>query len=41
MQFVQPNVHTICMGLVASIGSFLMARGEITKHLAFSHTWRQ
>ncbi|MBA0614509.1 hypothetical protein Godav_014801, partial [Gossypium davidsonii] len=22
MQFVQPDVHTICMGLVASIGSF-------------------
>ncbi|TYH66555.1 hypothetical protein ES332_D06G131500v1 [Gossypium tomentosum] len=38
MQFVQPDVHTICMGLAASMGSFLLARGEITKHLAFPHT---
>ncbi|KAK4584612.1 hypothetical protein RGQ29_022369 [Quercus rubra] len=31
MQFVQPNVQTICMGLAASIGSFLLVGGEITK----------
>ncbi|KAB2011364.1 hypothetical protein ES319_D09G014100v1, partial [Gossypium barbadense] len=37
MQFVQPNVHTICMGLVASMGSFLLAGREITKRLAFPH----
>ncbi|MBA0842315.1 hypothetical protein Goarm_002146, partial [Gossypium armourianum] len=27
MQFVQPDVHTICMGSVASMGSFLLAGG--------------
>ncbi|KAL1134179.1 hypothetical protein V6Z11_A12G088700 [Gossypium hirsutum] len=37
MQFVQPDVHTICMGLAASMGSFLLAGGEITKRLAFPH----
>ncbi|KAG4129621.1 hypothetical protein ERO13_D09G093050v2 [Gossypium hirsutum] len=37
IQFVQPDVHTICMGLAASMGSFLLAGGEITKRLAFLH----
>nr|YP_009494899.1 clp protease proteolytic subunit [Gentiana caelestis]YP_009494972.1 clp protease proteolytic subunit [Gentiana hexaphylla]YP_009495120.1 clp protease proteolytic subunit [Gentiana oreodoxa]YP_009495193.1 clp protease proteolytic subunit [Gentiana ornata]YP_009495351.1 clp protease proteolytic subunit [Gentiana veitchiorum]AOP04319.1 clp protease proteolytic subunit [Gentiana lawrencei var. farreri]AWO66731.1 clp protease proteolytic subunit [Gentiana caelestis]AWO66804.1 clp protease prot len=37
MQFVRPDVHTICMGLAASMGSFLLAGGEITKRLAFPH----
>jgi ATP-dependent Clp protease protease subunit len=41
MQFVRPDVHTICMGLAASMGSFLLAGGEITKRLAFPHAWRQ
>lgn len=41
MQFVQPDVHTICMGLAASMGSFLLAGGEITKRLAFPHARRQ
>ncbi|KAK4566260.1 hypothetical protein RGQ29_002485 [Quercus rubra] len=36
-QFVQPDVQTICMGLAASIGSFLLVGGEITKRLAFPH----
>ena len=40
-QFLQPNVQTICMGLVASIGSFLLVGGEITKRLAFPHARRQ
>ncbi|TYI64762.1 hypothetical protein E1A91_D09G110600v1 [Gossypium mustelinum] len=31
------DVHTICMGLAASMGSFLLAGGEITKRLAFPH----
>nr|WVH38450.1 clp protease proteolytic subunit [Barnadesia caryophylla] len=35
MQFVQPDVHTICMGLAASMGSLLLVGGEITKRLAF------
>ncbi|RYR38679.1 hypothetical protein Ahy_A09g043819 [Arachis hypogaea] len=31
MQFVRPAVQTVCMGLAASMGSFLLAGGEITK----------
>ncbi|MBA0551129.1 hypothetical protein Golob_022025 [Gossypium lobatum] len=31
------DVYTICMGLATSMGSFLLARGEITKRLAFPH----
>lgn len=41
MQFVQPDVHTICMGAAASMGSFILVGGEITKRLAFPHAWRQ
>ena len=41
MQFVPPDVHTICMGLAASMGSFILVGGEITKRLAFPHAWRQ
>nr|YP_010400176.1 ATP-dependent Clp protease proteolytic subunit [Carlina acaulis]UQS75843.1 ATP-dependent Clp protease proteolytic subunit [Carlina acaulis] len=37
MQFVQPDVHTICMGAAASMGSFILVGGEITKRLAFPH----
>nr|YP_009048599.1 clpP-like protease [Paris verticillata]YP_009343888.1 clpP-like protease [Paris quadrifolia]YP_009736732.1 clpP-like protease [Paris incompleta]YP_009736986.1 clpP-like protease [Paris bashanensis]AHX80475.1 clpP-like protease [Paris verticillata]APS88212.1 clpP-like protease [Paris quadrifolia]QEL51699.1 clpP-like protease [Paris verticillata]QHV39113.1 clpP-like protease [Paris incompleta]QHV39797.1 clpP-like protease [Paris bashanensis] len=37
MQFVIPDVHTICMGLAASMGSFILVGGEITKRLAFPH----
>nr|YP_010462781.1 ATP-dependent Clp protease proteolytic subunit [Primulina pengii]UUJ36580.1 ATP-dependent Clp protease proteolytic subunit [Primulina pengii] len=37
MQFVRPEVHTVCMGLAASMGSFLLAAGELTKRLAFPH----
>nr|WRW11042.1 ATP-dependent Clp protease proteolytic subunit 1 [Lathraea japonica] len=39
MQFVRPEVHTICMGLAGSIGSFILVGGEITKRLAFPHAW--
>nr|QWY88563.1 clp protease proteolytic subunit [Lovoa trichilioides]QWY88648.1 clp protease proteolytic subunit [Lovoa swynnertonii] len=39
MQFVRPDVQTICMGLAASMGSFLLVGGEITKRLAFPHAW--
>ncbi|MCL7030471.1 hypothetical protein MKW94_027138 [Papaver nudicaule] len=35
MQFVQPDVHTICMGLAASMGSFVLVGGEITKRSRF------
>lgn len=41
MQFVIPEVHTICIGLAASMGSFILVGGEITKRLAFPHAWRQ
>nr|ASY97203.1 ATP-dependent Clp protease proteolytic subunit [Cucumis melo var. cantalupo] len=40
MQFVQPDVQTICMGLAASMGSFILVGGEITKRLAFPHARR-
>nr|YP_010146617.1 clp protease proteolytic subunit [Dioscorea nipponica]QQP00761.1 clp protease proteolytic subunit [Dioscorea polystachya]QQP00846.1 clp protease proteolytic subunit [Dioscorea nipponica]QRG29599.1 clp protease proteolytic subunit [Dioscorea japonica]QRG29767.1 clp protease proteolytic subunit [Dioscorea polystachya] len=39
MQFVPPDVHTICMGLAASMGSLILVGGEITKRLAFPHAW--
>nr|YP_009424806.1 clp protease proteolytic subunit [Oberonia japonica]ASU93335.1 clp protease proteolytic subunit [Oberonia japonica] len=37
MQFVLPAVHTLCLGLAASMGSFILVGGEITKRLAFPH----
>nr|WRP99174.1 Clp protease proteolytic subunit [Amorphophallus muelleri] len=37
MQYVPPDVHTICIGLAASMGSFILAGGEITKRMAFPH----
>nr|YP_010987830.1 clp protease proteolytic subunit [Aporosa dioica]WON66262.1 clp protease proteolytic subunit [Aporosa dioica] len=39
MQFVQPDVQTVCMGLAASMGSFILVGGKITKRLAFPHAW--
>lgn len=41
MQFVRQDVYTICMGLAASMWSFIWVGGEITKRLAFPHTWHQ
>nr|YP_009994429.1 clp protease proteolytic subunit [Cuscuta approximata]QNP08542.1 clp protease proteolytic subunit [Cuscuta approximata] len=40
MQFVRPDTQTICLGLAASMGSFLLVGGTITKRLAFPHAWR-
>nr|YP_010596055.1 clp protease proteolytic subunit [Garuga forrestii]YP_010688387.1 ATP-dependent Clp protease proteolytic subunit [Garuga pinnata]WAJ59063.1 clp protease proteolytic subunit [Garuga forrestii]WAX01818.1 ATP-dependent Clp protease proteolytic subunit 1 [Garuga floribunda var. gamblei]WBR66235.1 ATP-dependent Clp protease proteolytic subunit [Garuga pinnata] len=37
MQFVQPDIQTICMGLAASMGSLILVGGEITKRIAFPH----
>nr|AIK20835.1 clp protease proteolytic subunit [Lathyrus japonicus] len=37
MQIVQAEVHTICIGLAASMASLILAGGEITKRLAFPH----
>lgn len=41
MRFVGPDVNTIGMGMAASMGSFILVGGEITKRLAFPHAWRQ
>lgn len=37
MQFVQPDVATICMGLAASMGQFLLAAGAPGKRFALPH----
>nr|AWI72953.1 Clp protease proteolytic subunit [Landolphia dawei] len=37
MQFVRPDVQTVCVGLAASMGSFILVGGKITKRLAFPH----
>ena len=41
MQFVRPGVQTVCIGLAASMGSFLLVGGVINKRLAFPHARRQ
>ncbi|WP_396033349.1 ATP-dependent Clp endopeptidase proteolytic subunit ClpP [Candidatus Cyanaurora vandensis] len=37
MQHVRPQVSTICVGLAASMGAFLLAGGETGKRLALPH----
>src|SRR3954452_24356639 len=37
MQFVNPHVATICMGLAASMGQFLLCAGEPGKRFALPH----
>nr|ANW48612.1 ATP-dependent Clp protease proteolytic subunit [Crescentia cujete] len=37
MQWVEPDVHTICVGTAASMGSLLLVGGAFTKRLAFPH----
>nr|YP_009420685.1 clp protease proteolytic subunit [Solanum dulcamara]ASO76605.1 clp protease proteolytic subunit [Solanum dulcamara] len=37
MQFVRPDVHTVCIGLAASMGSFILVGGQLTKRIAFPH----
>ncbi len=37
MQFVSPDVGTICMGLAASMGQFLLCVGEHGKRFALPH----
>nr|YP_009663016.1 ClpP [Ipomoea carnea]QCU81766.1 ClpP [Ipomoea carnea] len=39
MQTVRPGVTTICIGLAASMGSFILAGGAITRRTAFPHAW--
>ena len=37
MQFIQPDVGTICMGLGASMGQFLLCAGAAGKRYALTH----
>nr|QXV93369.1 clp protease proteolytic subunit [Anthoshorea roxburghii] len=37
IQFVTPDVNTIDIGVAASMGSFILAGGTITKRMAFPH----
>ncbi len=37
MQFIKPKVSTLCMGLAASMGAFLLAAGEKGKRAALPH----
>nr|WMX20412.1 clp protease proteolytic subunit [Withania sp.] len=39
MQIVLPDIHTVCVGLAASMASVILVGGEITKRLAFPHAW--
>lgn len=34
---MRPDVQTVCMRLAASMGSFILVGGKITKRLAFPH----
>ena len=38
MQFIRPDVSTICMGLAASMGAFLLAAGAPGKRRALPHS---
>ena len=38
MQFIKPNVSTLCMGMAASMGAFLLAAGAKGKRLALPNS---
>lgn len=38
---VRPDVHTLGMGVAASMAAFILSGGAQTKRLAFPHVWRQ
>ena len=38
MQFIKPQVSTICIGMVASMGAFLLAAGEKGKRYALPNS---
>lgn len=38
MQYVKPDVSTICIGMAASMGAFLLAAGEIGKRFALPNS---
>ncbi len=37
MQFIKPDVSTLCMGMAASMGAFLLAAGAKGKRIALPH----
>lgn len=38
MQFIKPDVQTICVGMAASMGAFLLAAGEKGKRFSLPHS---
>lgn len=38
MQFIKPKVSTLCMGMAASMGAFLLSAGEKGKRAALPHS---
>lgn len=40
MQYIRPDIQTVCMGLAASMGSIMLVGGKITKRIAFPHARR-
>lgn len=38
MQYIKPDVSTICVGLAASMGAFLLAAGKKGKRFALPHS---
>ena len=38
MRFIRPQVNTICVGLAASMGAFLLAAGDMGKRYALPHS---
>jgi ATP-dependent Clp protease protease subunit len=38
MQYIKPDVSTICIGMAASMGAFLLAAGEKGKRFALPHS---
>lgn len=41
MQYVRPDIHTVCIGLAASMSSVVLVGGEVNKRIAFPRAWRQ
>ena len=37
IQYVTPDIYTICLGIAASMASFILLGGEPTKRIAFPH----
>jgi ATP-dependent Clp protease protease subunit len=38
MQFIKPDVSTLCMGMAASMGAFLLAAGTIGKRFSLPNS---